>query len=165
VRKVFGITLGVLTAMGGFVDIGDIVANAETGARCGRGLAWAVVIGVVGICVFAEMAGSVTAMSGRPVFDLVRERLGAKVGLADLLASFFITFLTLTAEIGGIALALELATTSTTCCGSRRRPGRVAGDPAGPLRVHGTGLRADGPGPGGHGCRALGAPASGPAWA
>ncbi len=109
-RKLFGVTLGVLTAMGGFVDIGDIVANAETGARFGLGLAWAVVIGVIGICVFAEMAGRVAAVSGRPVFDLVRERLGAKVGLANLLASFFITFLTLTAEIGGISLALELAT-------------------------------------------------------
>src|SRR5258705_486975 len=34
-KKVFGVTLGVLTAMGGFVDIGDIVANSETGARFG----------------------------------------------------------------------------------------------------------------------------------
>jgi Mn2+/Fe2+ NRAMP family transporter len=96
--------------MGGFVDIGDIVANSETGARFGLSLAWAVVIGVIGICVFAEMAGRVAAVSGRPVFDLVRERLGAKVGLVNLLASFFITFLTLIAEIGGISLALELAT-------------------------------------------------------
>jgi Mn2+/Fe2+ NRAMP family transporter len=109
VKKVLGITLGILTAMGGFVDIGDIVANSETGARFGLSLAWAVVVGVIGICVFAEMAGRVAAVSGRPVFDLVRERLGAKVGLVNLLASFFITFLTLTAEIGGIALALELA--------------------------------------------------------
>jgi len=109
VRKLLGVTLGVLTAMGGFVDIGDIVANAETGARFGVSLAWAVVIGVIGICVFAEMAGRVAAVSGRPVFDLVRERLGAKVGLVNLLASFFITSLTLTAEVGGIALALQLA--------------------------------------------------------
>jgi Mn2+/Fe2+ NRAMP family transporter len=110
VRKVLGITLGVLTAMGGFVDIGDIVANAETGARFGMSLAWAVVVGVIGICVFAEMAGRVAAVSGRPVFDLVRERLGARVGLVNLLASFFITLLTLIAEIGGISLAVELIT-------------------------------------------------------
>ena len=30
-------------------DIGDVVANTETGARCGMSLAW-VVVGVVGIC-------------------------------------------------------------------------------------------------------------------
>ena len=34
-KKVFGIFLGVLTAIGGFVDIGDLVANAATGARFG----------------------------------------------------------------------------------------------------------------------------------
>jgi len=110
VRKVFEIALGILTAIGGFVDIGDIVANTETGARFGMSLAWVVVVGVVGICVFAEMAGRVATVSGRPVFDLVRERLGARVALVNLLASFFITFLTLAAEIGGVALAIELAT-------------------------------------------------------
>jgi manganese transport protein len=49
-------------------------------------------------------------VSGRPVFDLVRERLGARVALANLIGSMAVTFLTLTAEVGGIALALELAT-------------------------------------------------------
>ncbi len=49
-------------------------------------------------------------MCGRPVFDLVRERLGPRVALANLTASFFVNFLTLTAEVAGVALALELAT-------------------------------------------------------
>jgi manganese transport protein len=108
-KRLLEITLGILTAIGGFVDIGDLVANAETGARFRMGLAWAVLVGVVGIIVYAEMAGRVAAVSGRPVFDLVRERLGARVALANLLASFFINFLTLAAEIAGVALALELA--------------------------------------------------------
>ena len=73
-------------------------------------LAWVVLVGVIGICLFAEVAGRVAAVSGRAVFDLVRERLGARVALANLVASFFITFLTLGAEIGGVALAIELAT-------------------------------------------------------
>jgi manganese transport protein len=110
VKKVFEVALGILTAIGGFVDIGDIVANTEAGARFGMSLAWVVLVGVVGICIFAEMAGRVATLSGRPVFDLVRERLGARVALVNLLASFFITFLTLAAEIGGVALAIELAT-------------------------------------------------------
>ena len=59
VKKIFGVTLGILTAMGGFVDIGDLVANSETGARFGMSLAWAVLLGVVGIVVYAEMAGRV----------------------------------------------------------------------------------------------------------
>jgi manganese transport protein len=107
-KKLLGVTLGVLTAMGGFVDIGDIVANSETGGRFGMSLAWAVPLGVVGIIVFAEMSGRVAAITKRAVFDLVRERLGARVGLVNLGASFFITLLTLIAEIGGVALSFQL---------------------------------------------------------
>ncbi len=109
-KRVFAVALGILTAIGGFVDIGDIVANAEAGARFGIAHAWVLVVGVVGICVYAEMAGRVTAVSGRPVFDLVRERLGPRVALANLAGSLLVTVLTLGAEIGGVGLALQLAT-------------------------------------------------------
>src|SRR6185295_2655586 len=108
--RLFGVTLGILTAIGGFMDIGDIVANSATGARFGMSLAWAVLLGTLGIIIYAEMAGRVAAVSGRPTFDLVRERLGARMALANLAASFFINFLTLTAEVAGIAIALQLAT-------------------------------------------------------
>ena len=43
-------------------------------------------VGVIGICVYAEMAGWVTVVSTRPVFDLIRERLGPWVALVNLLA-------------------------------------------------------------------------------
>jgi Mn2+/Fe2+ NRAMP family transporter len=109
-KKVFGFTLGVLSAIGGFVDIGDIVANAAVGARYKWALAWVVGVGIVGIMLFAEMAGRVAAVSGRAVFDLVRERLGPRFALANLVGSFFVNLMTLTAEIAGVALALELAT-------------------------------------------------------
>jgi Mn2+/Fe2+ NRAMP family transporter len=109
-KKIFEIALGILTAIGGFVDIGDLVANAETGSRFRMALAWAVVLGVIGIILYAEMAGRVAALSKRPVFDLIRERLGARMALANLLASFFINFLTVAAEVAGVALALQLAT-------------------------------------------------------
>jgi Mn2+/Fe2+ NRAMP family transporter len=109
VTKVFAVALGILTAIGGFVDIGDLVTNAQVGARFGLSLSWAVVVGVLGICVFAEMSGRVAAISGRATFDLVRERLGPRLGLLNLLTSMLITFLTFVAEIGGVALALQLA--------------------------------------------------------
>jgi len=110
VKRVFEIFLGILTAFGGFVDIGDLVANTETGARFGMRLAWMVVVGVIGICIYAEMAGRVATMSKRPVFDIVRERLGARWAFVNLGASFFINLLTVAAEIGGLALVIELAT-------------------------------------------------------
>ena len=55
------------------------------------------------------MAGRVAAVSGRATFEIIRERLGPGLGLANLGASFLINLMTITAEIGGIALALQLA--------------------------------------------------------
>ena len=46
-RKVFAIALGILTAIGGFVDIGDLVTNALVGSRFGLSLVWVVVVGCV----------------------------------------------------------------------------------------------------------------------
>ena len=108
-KRILSVFLGVLTAIGGFVDIGDLVANAAVGSRFGMSLAWATVLGVVGICLFAEMSGRVAAVTSRGTFDLIRERLGPRVGLLNLVASMLVTLLTFTAEIGGVALALELA--------------------------------------------------------
>jgi manganese transport protein len=109
-KKLFAVALGILTAIGGFVDIGDLVTNAVVGSRFGLGLAWVVLVGVVGICVYAQMSGRVAAVSGRATFEIIRERLGPRAGLANLAASFLINLLTVTAEIGGVALALQLAT-------------------------------------------------------
>jgi manganese transport protein len=108
VKRLFSVALGVLTAIGGFVDIGDLVTNALVGARFGLSLAWVVVVGVLGIVVFAEMSGRVAAITGRPTFDLIRERLGPRAGLLNLAGSMAVTGLTFVAEIGGVALALEL---------------------------------------------------------
>ena len=43
-------------------------------------------------------------------FEIIRERLGPRTAVANLAASFLINLMTLTAEIGGVALALQLAT-------------------------------------------------------
>jgi Mn2+/Fe2+ NRAMP family transporter len=110
VKKLFSVALGILTAIGGFVDIGDLVTNAQVGARLGWSLGLVVVVGVLGICVFAEMSGRVAAVSGRATFDLVRERLGPRVGLANLVSSMAVTLLTFVAEVGGVALAVQLIT-------------------------------------------------------
>ena len=106
----FGLALGILTAIGGFLDIGDLVTNAVVGSRFGLSLGWAVVVGVIGICIFAQMSGRVAAVSGRATFELIRERLGPRVAILNLGASFLINLMTLTAEVGGVALAVQLIT-------------------------------------------------------
>jgi manganese transport protein len=108
VNKIFKIALGILAAIGGFVDIGDLVFNVQAGAKLGYQLLWVVVVGVVGIIVYSEMCGRVAAVSKRPVFDAIRERLGFGVGLWALFSSQVVNLMTLAAEVGGIALALQL---------------------------------------------------------
>ena len=107
-RKYLAVALGILTAIGGFVDIGDLVTNAVVGSRFGLSMGFVVVLGVIGICVYAEMSGRIACVARRATFDLVRERLGPRLGLLNLTASMLVTFLTFIAEIGGVALALEL---------------------------------------------------------
>ena len=82
-KRLLGVALGILTAIGGFDDIGDLVTNAVVGSRFGLSLAWVVLVGVVGICLFANMSGRVAAVSGRATFEVIRERMGARAGLAN----------------------------------------------------------------------------------
>jgi manganese transport protein len=108
VKTIFKIALGIIAAIGGFLDIGDLVFNTQAGALFRYDLLWAVVLGTIGIAVYAEMTGRVAAVSGRPVFDVIRMRLGFGMGLVALIASTFVNLLTVAAELGGIAIILEL---------------------------------------------------------
>lgn len=109
-KRVFGLFLGILTAFGGFIDIGDLVADAQVGSRFGLSLAFVTVVAVVIIMCFAEMSARIAMATRRAAFDVVRERLGPKAGLAGLVASFTVTAMLVMAELSGVALALELAT-------------------------------------------------------
>ena len=107
-NKIFGVALGILAAIGGFVDIGDLVFNVAAGATFGYQLLWVVVIGVIGIITYSEMCGRVAAVSQKAVFDAVRERVGFKAGLITLVAAEIVNAMTLTAEVGGVAICLQL---------------------------------------------------------
>jgi manganese transport protein len=108
-KRLLNLTLGVMTAIGGFVDIGNLVTSGITGARFGMSLAWALLLGTAGMTLYGEMAGRVTAVSRRPIFHVVRERLGVRTAMVNLVASLLLNVLTLAAEIGGVGLALALA--------------------------------------------------------
>ena len=107
-KNILAVALGIFSAIGGFVDIGDLVFNTQAGATFGFQLLWVVVVGVLGIIVYSEMCGRVSAVAERPVFDLVRERTGFGAGLATLLASEVVNLMTCAAEIGGVAISLQL---------------------------------------------------------
>jgi Mn2+/Fe2+ NRAMP family transporter len=108
VNKIFGLALGILAAIGGFVDIGDLVFNTAAGATFGYQLVWVIPVGVVGIIVYSEMCGRVAAASGKAVFDAIRERVGFKAALGALISSEVVNLMTLACEIGGVAIVLQL---------------------------------------------------------
>jgi manganese transport protein len=107
VKAILSIALGVIAAIGGFVDIGDLVFNAQAGASVGTPALWAIPIGVLGIMIFAEMSGRIVAVSGKPNFVLVKERYGKRLSTFTLVASLVLTVLTLGAELGGLGFALN----------------------------------------------------------
>src|SRR3982750_2691382 len=109
-RKLLGITLGIMTALGGFVDLGQIVFTTQAGALFGYSLLWAIVLGTVAIIVYMEMCGRVAVVAQEPVFATVRTRLGFPLGLATLIASNLLNLITCAAELGGIAIVLHLLT-------------------------------------------------------
>jgi Mn2+/Fe2+ NRAMP family transporter len=109
-KKILGITLGIMTALGGFVDLGQIVFTMQAGAVFGYQLLWSVVLGTIGIIVYMEMCGRIAVVTGQPVFAIVRSRLGYRLGLTTLIASNLLNLITCAAELGGIATVLHLLT-------------------------------------------------------
>ena len=103
-------SLGIVTALGGFVDVGEIVFATQAGARFGYHLVWPVVLGAMAVAVYAEMCGRVAIVTGKPVFVVVRERLGLSLGFCTLVSSTALNVLTCAAEVGGVAIAIRLLT-------------------------------------------------------
>ena len=63
---------------------------------------------MIGIILYSEMCGRVAAISKRPVFDLVRERVGFSAGLGDARRLRDREPMTCAAEVGGVAIVLQL---------------------------------------------------------
>jgi Mn2+/Fe2+ NRAMP family transporter len=99
-----------MTAVGGFVDISELVFAAKAGSTFGYALIWVFAISTIGIIVFSEMSGRVAATAKQPVFNLMRHRLGLKLGLVTLAASVVANLITCAAELGGVALVLNYLT-------------------------------------------------------
>lgn len=100
--------LGVMTALGGFVDIGELVFAIAGGAKFGYALLWAVLLGTVGIALYGEMSGRIAAVIKKPTFEIVREHFRFRPALVILVASNLVNLLTCAAEIGGMAIILQV---------------------------------------------------------
>jgi len=108
--KALELFLGILTSVGGFVEIGELTFALNAGSKFDFALLWVVALGTIGIIVYGEMAGRIAAVRKQPVFQLIRERTGLTAGLVTLIAANLVNLLTCAAEIGGIALVWQLMT-------------------------------------------------------
>ncbi len=109
-KRVLQIALGIVTSVGGFLEIGSIATAAQAGAGFGYRLAWSIVIGTACIAFLVEMSGRFAACSGRTIPDALRERFGGPAFLAVLAVMLCVSILVLGAEMGGASAALQLAT-------------------------------------------------------
>ena len=109
-KKALEIALGIVTSIGGFLDVGSIATAAQAGAAFGFQLIWAIVLGTICIIFLVEMSGRLAAVSKHTLVDALRERFGVNFYLVPFAAELLVDFLVLAAEIGGICLALQLIT-------------------------------------------------------
>ena len=109
-KKIFEIALGIVTSVGGFLEIGSITTAAQAGADFSLQLIWAIVLGGLCIIFLVEQAGRFSAVSGRTIPDAIRERFGFNYFAFLYLVLGLVSLLVLAAEVGGVCIALELAT-------------------------------------------------------
>ena len=109
-KRAANVLLGVVTSIGGFVEAGSISTAAQAGSEFGLALLWAIGAAALLLAILAEMSGRLAALSGQTFVSAVRERLGFHYQLALLVAELLIDLLLLTAELGGVAIALQLVT-------------------------------------------------------
>ncbi|MEH1889942.1 MAG: divalent metal cation transporter [Nostoc sp.] len=109
-NKIFEIALGIVTSIGGFLDVGAIATAAEAGSTYSFQLIWAFVLGTICVVFLVEMSGRLAAISKHTLAAAVRERFGFNFYIIPLVAEIVVDFLVLAAEIGGVCIALQLVT-------------------------------------------------------
>jgi Mn2+/Fe2+ NRAMP family transporter len=110
VSALIDLILGVVTSIGGFVEVGSISTSAQAGGEFGFQLLWAVAIAGGMLALLAEMSGRLAVMSKRTIAAAVRERFGIHFHVVPLGAELVLDLLLLTAELGGAAIAVKLLT-------------------------------------------------------
>ncbi|HKO14787.1 MAG TPA: divalent metal cation transporter [Gemmatimonadaceae bacterium] len=109
-KKLLQVGLGIVTSVGGFLEIGSIATAAEAGAAFRYQLLWAVLLGTICILLLVEMSGRFAAVAQHTIPDAMRARFGFHFFLVPLVLVLLVSLLVLASEIGGICIALELMT-------------------------------------------------------
>jgi len=109
-KKILQITLGIVTSIGGFLEIGSVMTAAQAGAEFGYQLLWALLLGTLCLIFLVEMSGRLAAVSRHTVVDAMRERFGFPFFFIVLVGIVLVAFMVLVAELGGIAYGMQILT-------------------------------------------------------
>jgi Mn2+/Fe2+ NRAMP family transporter len=104
------IALGIVTGIGGFLEVGSIATSADAGASFRFQLIWSLVLATVCLCFLVEMSGRLAAISRHTLADAVRERFGFPFTVVPRLMELLVNFAVLAAELGGVGMAIKLVT-------------------------------------------------------
>ncbi len=109
-KKILQLALGIATSVGGFLEIGSVVTAAQAGASFGFQLLWAILLGTLCLIFLVEMSGRIAAVSKHTVVDAMREKFGFNFFVIVLVAVVLVVVMVLAAELGGIALSMQILT-------------------------------------------------------
>lgn len=109
-KKALQLALGIVTSVGGFFDIGNLVTGVQAGAAFGFQLLWALALGTLLVIFLIEMSGRWAAVTGKTIPESVREHFGFRVWCVPFVILVILHLMTLAAEVGGISFALEMLT-------------------------------------------------------
>ena len=109
-KRIANVILGVVTSIGGFAEAGSLSTSLQAGAEFGFALLWTIPLAALMLAMLLEMSGRLSALSGRTYAAAVRDRFGAHVQCGMLVVELLLDLLLLTAELGGVAVAVELVT-------------------------------------------------------
>lgn len=109
-KKLVEIALGIVTSVGGFLEIGSIATAAQGGSEYSFQLIWPIALGGLCIIFLVEQSGRLAAVSGRTIPDGIRDRFGFNYFLFLLIIVGLVSLLVMAAELGGVCVALEIAT-------------------------------------------------------
>jgi Mn2+/Fe2+ NRAMP family transporter len=98
------IGLGILTSIGGYLEVGSMGTAIQAGAAFRYELLWAIALGTICIAFLVEMTGRLAAVSRHSVVAAVRKRFGFRFQVWPLLSQVLVDLLVLASEIGGASL-------------------------------------------------------------
>ena len=109
-KKAMQLALGILTAVGGFFDVGNIATCTQAGASFRFQLIWSMVLATIVVIFLVEMSGRFAAVTKKALPDTIREHFGFTFWLVPFAVLTLVHVLVLAAEIGGVCFALHLLT-------------------------------------------------------